>query len=71
MRERVHDHRRALTARVRHLVDAGERGEHEVGPVARARGASTCAADVAIDLQPAGDVAAEVRARGAERGQRR
>jgi hypothetical protein len=71
--ERVAHDGRVVAARVRRLVDAGERGEHHARPVrgaarprlAHARG--DLGADVAVDVEPPRDVAGEVGARGAER----
>src|SRR5206468_12308010 len=64
--ECVEDHRRTMAAGVRYLVNASERGEHEIRTIV-ANAPCDGIRDLAIDLQPARAVATEMRASGAKR----
>src|SRR5206468_5315675 len=64
--ERVADDRRLVALRMRALVDPGERGEHEFRPLG-AHAPNDFLDDVTVDVEPAANIAAEVRARDARR----
>src|SRR5215217_2524761 len=53
-----------MTGRVRRLVDAGERGEHDAWPML-ANPVRDFSTDLPVDLEPPGHIPGEVRARGA------
>src|SRR4029078_1881288 len=63
--QRVEHGRRLMATRVRHLVDARQRGEGERRTI-DAHTLDALIRHVTVDVEPAGDVAAEMRSRGAE-----
>src|SRR5678815_3202002 len=63
--QRVEHGRRLMATRVRHLVDARQRGEGERRTI-DAHTLDDLIRHVTVDVEPAGDVAAEMRSRGAE-----
>src|SRR3954470_3499035 len=67
--DRVANDRGVVALRVRALVDTGERREDEIGPLV-AHTPNDFLDHVAVDVEPAADIAAEVGARDA-RGRRR